>query len=82
MGEALKDHIFFVKIILSLKYSLFKVVGQHLRDTNNLVNIGSGISMEIHGYTHTHTLCLIYADDDKINDDIVINTNVIVILTY
>ena len=64
MGRCWKDHIYFVIIIKSLKCSLFKVGGQHFRDTQNLVHVGPEISEVIHGYTYTHTLCFIYVDDD------------------
>ena len=54
MGEVLKNHISFVKIIISLNHSLFGVV-DHLNqilcvtlcDTQNLVQIGPGISEEM-----------------------------------
>ena len=42
-----KSH--FVRIIQSLKYSLFEVVDQHLCGTQNLVQIGPRISEEMRG---------------------------------
>ena len=57
-----KNHISFVKIIVSLKYFLFIVVGQHLCDTQNLVQIGPGISEEMWRQTNkqTNTHILLY----------------------
>ena len=47
MGEVLKNHISFGKIIISLKYFVFMVVDQQLCDRQNLVQIGQGISEEM-----------------------------------
>ena len=47
MGEVLKESHIFLKIIISLKYSLFINVDQHLCDTHILVQIGPDISEEI-----------------------------------
>ena len=49
MGEVLKNHISFDRIMQSLKYSLFEVVDQHLCDTQNFVQMGPGISEEMRG---------------------------------
>ena len=49
MGEVLQNHISFDRIIRSLKYSVFEVEDQHLCVTQNLVQIGPGISEEMHG---------------------------------
>ena len=60
MGEVLKNHKSFVKIIISLKYFLFMVVDQHLCDIQNLVQISPGISEEMWLQAHTHTHMLFY----------------------